>query len=113
MELKSINDGNFDSKLSSKDAENLVFFWAPWSKPCEPFQETLADLAKTYDGKLEIFCMNIDENANMPATLGVKTIPQLSYIENGVISASLSGRQAKVKIREFLESVVSHGKEGR
>ena len=48
--------------------------------------------------------MNVDENANVPASLGVKTIPQVSLIERGTITSSLSGRQPKVKIREFLES---------
>ena len=99
MELRAICDSDFDNKLDQSQKKTLVFFWAPWCKAAETFTETLEDLAKTYDSNVQIFCMNVDENANVPASLGVKTIPQVSLIERGTITSSLSGRQPKVKIR--------------
>ena len=104
MQLNVLRDNDFDKTIGETELPQLVYFWAPWCKSAEIYTETLSDLAKTYEGRLEIHCMNIDENANVPASLGIKTIPQISLIENGVITSSLSGRHAKIKIREFLES---------
>ncbi|SME89500.1 thioredoxin family protein [Pseudobacteriovorax antillogorgiicola] len=106
MKFQKLDDNTFDQALTQSKKPALVYFWAPWSKPCESFTDTLEELQTNYDQRLEIFCMNVDENANIPASLGVSHIPMLARINHGQIQTSLMGRQAKVKIREFVAKVV-------
>lgn len=107
MKLESIDDGNFESKLAQwENVPQVVLFWAPWSKPCQLTSEALTDFAMNFSGKLKLFCMNIDENANVPASLGIKVIPQVTLMQGGTVLRSLEGRQPKLRIREFLEEAI-------
>ena len=110
MKMKEVKDANFDRELQGATKNTLVYFWAPWSKPCETTGETLESLRVTYDGVLDFFCMNVDENANIPASLGIKRIPHMALVSEGQLIESLEGRQPSVKIREFIEKAANYGK---
>ena len=78
-------------------------FWAPWCGPCLAVAPTLDELANEYESKLVVAKMNVDENANVPAEYGVRSIPFMVLIKDGKIVESLVGAQPKAKIKEVID----------
>ncbi len=101
--MEKISDTNYDHVTSTLSHPAVIFFYAPWSKPCQPIREILEELADSYQDKVSFFCMDIDENANIPASLGVTKIPSLFALKEGVVTDRVLGRHPRVKLREFIE----------
>ena len=49
MNFQELSDSSFDQALAQSTRPALVYFWVPWSKPCESFTDTLEDLQTNYD----------------------------------------------------------------
>lgn len=101
--MKKISDQDYDRVMQSLKHPALIFFYAPWSKACAPMKDILEDLMKTYQDRIGFFCMDIDENANMPASLGVTRIPAVFSLKQGVVAGKILGPQPRVQVREFIE----------
>ena len=104
-----ITDRNFDFVIDSLDKPTFVFFWAPWSKACQQYAELLPEIEEALAERCSFFWMNIDENANIPASLGVTRIPQIISFIDGQNATYLEGRHSKVAIKEFIYRIVENG----
>lgn len=103
----AVSDDNFDSSVVKSDKPVLVDFWAPWCGPCVAIGPVLEQLAEEYKGKVTIAKMNVDENANVPATFGVRSIPYLVMFKNGKMVDSIVGAVPKAKLKEMIDRSIS------
>jgi thioredoxin 1 len=102
----AINDGDFETKVVKSDTPVLVDFWAPWCGPCVAIGPVLESLAEEYKGKLTIAKMNVDENANVPATFGVRSIPYLAMFKGGKLVDSVIGAVPKTKLVDMIKKAL-------
>lgn len=86
-----ISDENFESTVLRSTTPVLVDFWAPWCGPCVSISPMLESLAQDFKGKVTIAKMNVDENANIPASFGVRSIPYLALFNKGELVDSVVG----------------------
>ncbi len=98
-----ITDDTFDSEVLQSSTPVLVDFWAPWCGPCLAIGPVLEDLAKEYSGKVKVVKMNVDENANIPAQFGVRSIPYLVMFKGGDAVDSIVGAVPKNKLKDLFE----------
>ena len=64
----------------------------------------LDDIATTYEGKLTIAKLNIDDNQETPAKHGVRGIPTLMLFKDGEIAATKVGALSKSQLQAFLDA---------
>ena len=83
-EVLHINDADFESIVVNSDIPVLLDFWAPWCGPCKMIAPVLDELAPEFAGKVKIVKMNVDDNQTTPAQFGVRSIPTLLLIKNGM-----------------------------
>ena len=102
----AISDATFDASVLKSDKPVLVDFWAPWCGPCVAIGPVLESLAAEYQGRAVIAKMNVDENANIPATFGVRSIPFLALFKGGKLVNSVVGAVPKTKLVEMLEGAL-------
>jgi thioredoxin 1 len=64
----------------------------------------LDEVSSTYEGKLQIAKMNVDENRDIPAKFGIRGIPTLMLFKNGNVEATKVGALSKSQLTAFLDS---------
>lgn len=101
-----LNDANFDSIVNS-DKTVLVDFWAEWCGPCKMIGPVVEELAGEYEGKAVIGKLNVDENPQVTARFGVRSIPTLLVFKKGQVVDKQIGAVPKSVLSSKLEAQVA------
>ncbi|MDO4644057.1 MAG: thioredoxin [Cardiobacteriaceae bacterium] len=96
-----INEANFQTEVLNSDIPVLVDFWAEWCGPCKAIGPELDALSAETEGKLKIVKINVDENNDISAQYGVRSIPTLLLFKNGEMIDSHLGLASKQELLNF------------
>lgn len=61
------------------DKPCLIDFYADWCGPCRIVAPILEELAKEYEGKINIYKVNVDVEKELASVFGVRGIPAFLY----------------------------------
>jgi putative thioredoxin len=81
----------------------LVDFWADWCQPCQTIMPMLAKLAEEYDGKFELAKVNADEEQELAAHFGIKSLPTMKLFYQGQIVDERMGAVPESDIRAMID----------
>ena len=101
-----IPDSNFDELVLKSDKPVVVDFWAEWCGPCKMIGPLIDEMSKDYEGKALIGKVNVDQNANVSAQFGVRSIPTVLFIKNGEVVDKSVGAVPKATLDSKLEALL-------
>ena len=106
MATQSVTDATFDSEVRQSDLPVVVDFWAEWCGPCRQIGPALEELAAEYGGKVKIVKINVDENPEQAAALGVRGIPALFMFKNGEVVSNRMGAAPKAALKSWIDESI-------
>ncbi|QDC08016.1 thioredoxin [Oceanicola sp. D3] len=102
MATVAVTDDTFDTEVKEADLPVVVDFWAEWCGPCKQIGPALEELSDELDGKVKIVKVNVDENPNAPAQMGVRGIPALFLFKDGQVVSNKTGAAPKAALQSWI-----------
>ena len=62
------------------DKPCVIDFYADWCSPCKMVAPVLEELAKDYDGKIDVFKVNTEEEQEVASAFGIRSIPSFLFV---------------------------------
>lgn len=102
MATHKVDQDNFQSEVLGADVPVVVDFWAEWCGPCKAIGPSLEEISDEMDGKVKITKVNLDENPDLAATYGVRSIPTLIMFKDGEPASMAVGAKPKNALVDWI-----------
>ena len=88
----------------------IVDFWAPWCRPCgimKPVFEKVSEEFRNENSDVQLFTLNVEENKEFAASLGIRAIPTVKSFSEGKEVYSQPGMQMESQIKELVDNLLN------
>jgi thioredoxin 1 len=106
MSTVAVTDATFDAEVKNSDIPVVVDFWAEWCGPCKQIGPALEELSEQYAGKVKIAKVDVDNNPNAAAAMGVRGIPALFIFKNGEVVSNRAGAAPKAALQSWIDESI-------
>ena len=105
MNIVQLDQGNFDSIVTTNGKLVLVDFWAVWCGPCRAIAPHLDKLADEYAGKVVVGKLNVDNSRVLAERYSIMNIPTVLLFSNGSLVETIVGAR---QFQDYKDAVDRH-----
>ena len=102
MATVKVDTNNFQAEVLNSVEPVVVDFWAEWCGPCKMIAPALEEISAELSGKVKVAKLNIDENPQLAAQFGVRSIPTLAIFKNGQVADIKVGAAPKTALNAWI-----------
>ena len=97
-------------EISGRELDELVSagktvvcdFWAAWCGPCRMLGPVVEKLSEEFSDRAEFVKVNVDENGDLAASLGIFSIPDVYIFADGGVKTHNLGYLPEEGMRAYL-----------
>ena len=102
-----LSDANFDQEVVRSSTPVLVDLWAAWCGPCRLIAPMVEELAGTYQGKLKVGKVNVDDHPQVAAQFRIMNIPTLLLFKGGQEADRIVGVVPKEELARRIDKLLT------
>ncbi|MDD2265999.1 thioredoxin TrxC [Sulfuricurvum sp.] len=99
----SVNTESFDRIMLNDERLIIADFWAPWCGPCRSMAPSFEEAARTFPLKAQFIKINTEEQQQLGARFGIRSIPTVIAFKNNRIVDQFSGALPTPQIIAFVK----------
>jgi thioredoxin 1 len=84
----------------------LIDFYADWCQPCKMVAPILEELSKEYQGKINIYKIDTEDQQELAGAFGIRSIPSLLFVPKEGQPQMAMGALPKNNLKEAIESIL-------
>lgn len=84
----------------------VLDFYADWCGPCRQLSPRLEEIAKKYQGQVDVYKINIDNEEELARVFGVRSIPMLLFIPMNETPIQHSGALSKEQLDKAFQQII-------
>lgn len=93
---------NFDEVIVNGDIPVIIDFWAPWCGPCRVMGPTFEKVAKNFPLKALFTKVNTENEQELGARFGIRSIPTMIVFKNGKEMQRVSGALDETSLNQLV-----------
>lgn len=94
-------DWKFVGKLPA-----IIDFYADWCAPCRMLSPVLDEIAAEYSGKLDVYKVDTEQEQELAAAFGIRSIPALLFVPLTGKPQMAAGALPKASLEEAISDVL-------
>ncbi|MBT4191129.1 MAG: thioredoxin [Lentimicrobiaceae bacterium] len=98
-------EANKDWKYEGK-IPCIIDFYADWCQPCKIVAPILEELSKEYEGKINIYKVNTEEETELAAAFGIRSIPSILFCPKEGQPQMAQGALPKESLNQAINDVL-------
>jgi len=101
FDFEKNKDWKFEGELPC-----MIDFYADWCQPCKMVAPILDELAEEYKGKINIYKIDTEQEQELAAAFGIRSIPSILFCPQEGQPQMAMGALPKNSFKEAIENVL-------
>jgi thioredoxin 1 len=106
MSTVKADKNTFQAEVLDAAEPVVVDFWAEWCGPCKMIAPSLEEISTEMAGKVKVAKVNIDENPEIAAQYGIRSIPTLMIFKGGEVADMKVGAAPKTALSAWIGGAI-------
>jgi len=102
-----VTEKNFQEEVANSEVPVLIDFWATWCGPCRMIAPFVEEASTTYNGKLKVAKVDVDNNQRIAMQYSIMSIPALMFFKNGEVVDQIIGAVPKKTLFDKIDKVLA------
>ncbi|WP_437817663.1 thioredoxin [Sorangium sp. So ce1078] len=96
--VPALTDATFEETIKNASLPVVVDFGATWCGPCKQLNPIVEGIAKDYEGKVQVFAVDIDNAPKSAQRFSVRSVPTLILFKGGAKADQIVGLTSRDRI---------------
>ena len=104
--MLSVTNESFETEVIKSSQLVVTDFWANWCGPCKAVAPVLEELSLEYGEKLNIYKVDTEQEQELAAAFGIRSIPSILFAPLGEQPQMAMGALPKASFEQAITEVL-------